>query len=81
MISASQIRAARAAVGWTADDLAAASGVSRRTLGTIESSDGVPPVNASTLGKIQRALELQGIEFINRLDKPPGILIHAKPRP
>lgn len=80
VISASQIRAARAAIGWTAEDLASASGVSRRTLGTIESTDGIPTVNVLTLNKIQSALELQGIEFIGSPGKAPGILIHPKPR-
>jgi transcriptional regulator with XRE-family HTH domain len=81
VISGSQIRAARGALGWSAEDLVSASGVSRRTLGTIESVDGTPNSNIQTLLKIRRALEAQGIEFIGSPGKPQGILIHPKPEP
>jgi transcriptional regulator with XRE-family HTH domain len=81
VISGSQIRAARGALGWSAEDLVAASGVSRRTLGTIESVDGIPSSNIQTILKIQRALEAEGIEFVGSPGKPQGILIHPKPEP
>jgi transcriptional regulator with XRE-family HTH domain len=80
VISSAQIRAARAAIGWSAEELVAASGVSRRTLGSVESAVGIPSANIQTLLKIQRALEAQGIEFIGSPDNSPGILIHPKPR-
>ena len=57
MLTAAQIRAARAAVGWTDEDLAAASGFSRRTIVKLEAYDGVPSANEQTLVKIRRALE------------------------
>lgn len=57
MITASQIRAARAFLGISAFELADLSGVSRRTIGTMESVDGVPEVNVKSLVMIQTALE------------------------
>ncbi len=76
MLTAEQIRAARAAVGWTAEQLAEASGIVRRTVVAIERADGVPSSNAQTLHKIKSALEAAGIEFIGTPDDGPGIRIH-----
>ncbi|MCR9152421.1 MAG: helix-turn-helix domain-containing protein [Rhodobacteraceae bacterium] len=76
----SQIRAARAALGWSADDLASASGISRRTIGKIENSEDAPSTGVQTLLKLQSALEAAGIEFIGTPDDGPGIRIRT-PRP
>lgn len=75
MITAVQIRAARAAVGWSAEELAKNSGVVRRTIVNIETNSGVPSANAQTLQKIIAALEAAGIEFIGTPDDGPGIRI------
>jgi transcriptional regulator with XRE-family HTH domain len=75
MITVTQIRSARAAVRWTINELAKASGVSVRTIKSIETSEGNPDCRASTLHKIQSALELAGIEFIGSPDDRPGIRI------
>ena len=76
MITAEQIRAARAAVGWSAEELASAAGIVRRTIVTIEGREGVPSSNAQTLHRIRGALEAAGIEFIGAPDDAPGIRIH-----
>ncbi|WP_157075060.1 helix-turn-helix transcriptional regulator [Erythrobacter sp. AP23] len=81
MITAEQIRAGRAAVGWSAEQLAKASGIVRRTVVAIEVSTGVPSSNAQTLQKIQSALEAEGIEFIGSPDDRPGIRIGKPPAP
>ncbi len=60
-------------MGWSAEHLAIQSGVARRTIVSIEQEDGVPSANASTLTKIQAALEAAGIEFIGTPDDGPGI--------
>lgn len=52
---------ARAALGWTLDDLAAASGVSRRTVARFEARD---PVLPARVQKLRHAFEAQGIVFI-----------------
>lgn len=77
MLTSSQIRAARHAVGWSADQLAQKCALSRRTIVSIEKAEGVPPVNTTTLVKIQTALEAAGIEFIGGPGDAPGIRIHA----
>jgi transcriptional regulator with XRE-family HTH domain len=76
VITASQIRAARASLGISAIELAELSGVSRRTIGTMESVDGIPEVNIKSLLMIQKALEQAGIEFIGAPDDRPGIRLN-----
>ena len=63
VITGEQIRAARAALGWSALYLAKASQVARRTIVSIEACEGVPSSNAQTLYKIRTALEAAGVEF------------------
>jgi hypothetical protein len=55
--------------------LAIQSGVARRTIVSIEQEEGVPSANASTLSKIQTALEAAGIEFIGAPEDGPGIRV------
>jgi len=61
-ISASQIRAARALLGWSQDDLAAASHVSRGTIKTIENGSSA---RIDKIGLIHKALQSHGIEFLD----------------
>ncbi|MCZ8171142.1 MAG: helix-turn-helix transcriptional regulator, partial [Brevundimonas sp.] len=77
VITAEQIRAARASIGWSAEELSKAAGIARRTVVSIESSSGIPAAHTQTLAKIQTALEAAGIEFIGTPDDAPGIRIHA----
>ncbi|MER8524542.1 MULTISPECIES: helix-turn-helix transcriptional regulator [unclassified Mesorhizobium] len=59
-----QVRAARALIDWTRDDLANASGLTVRTLARIESSQTIP--RQTTLEALAKALEAAGIEFISQ---------------
>jgi len=59
----SQIRAARALLGWSQTELARTAGVGLATLQRIEQNDGVVKGNFSTILKIQKALEQAGIVF------------------
>ncbi len=70
-IAAAQVRAARAMVKWSQQDLARASGVSLPTIKRMEGSDG--PIRSITenVWKVQRALEAAGIEFTD--DDAPGV--------
>jgi transcriptional regulator with XRE-family HTH domain len=63
IIVPAQIRAARALVGWTQAELAAASGLSEMSIKNIERSFTDP--RASTLSAIVRALEAAGVAFTN----------------
>lgn len=66
-----QIRAARALIDWTREDLANASGLTVRTLARIESSQTLP--RPATLQAISSALEAAGIEFISQNGAGPGV--------
>ena len=79
VLTREQIRAARAAIGWTGSDLAEAAQVSLRTITKIEVSPNMPDMRYSTLVRIKLSLEAQGIEFITATDGSPGIVIRAKP--
>lgn len=66
-----QIRAARALLDWTRDDLAAASGVTIRTLARIEGAQTIP--RQTTLKALSSALEIAGVEFIAENGGGPGV--------
>lgn len=65
-ISIRQIKAARSLVGWSQDDLAEASGVSKPTIGRLESTDSNELIGGrpETGDAIVAALEKAGVEFI-----------------
>jgi transcriptional regulator with XRE-family HTH domain len=77
MLTGPQIRAARAALGWSATRLANAAGLAMKTIARFEQCDGIPPSRSSTLAKVQKALEAAGIEFIGTPDDGPGIRIRS----
>jgi transcriptional regulator with XRE-family HTH domain len=59
----SQIRAARALLGWSQSRLARAAGIGLATLQRVEQSEGIVKGNFATVLKIQKALEHAGISF------------------
>jgi transcriptional regulator with XRE-family HTH domain len=65
MITAAQLRAARALVGMDQRDLAAASGRSLPTIQRMEASEGVIRGNVDSLMKLIAALNAAGVELIN----------------
>ena len=78
MITGVQIRSARSALQWSAEDLAKKADVASKTVRRLESIHGIPNTTAVTLAKIQTALEAAGIEFIGTPEDAPGIRIHRK---
>jgi hypothetical protein len=80
MISTGQVRAARALLRWTAEDLANAAEVGVATIRRMEVLDGVPAGNVKTLIAIQQALEGAGIEFIGNPDNSPGVRLRSGKR-
>ncbi|MDA1070225.1 MAG: helix-turn-helix transcriptional regulator [Proteobacteria bacterium] len=64
MITAAQMRAARALLGVDQRTLAALSGLSVPTIQRMEASDGVVRGNVDSLMKLVGALESAGIELI-----------------
>jgi len=76
MISSDQIRAAKAILRWSGEDLAKRAGISLSTVRRVESSVGVPETqNMKTLVSIKRALEEGGVEFIDTPDDRPGVCL------
>jgi transcriptional regulator with XRE-family HTH domain len=77
-VSVKQIKAARALLGWSQDQLASAANVSVPTIKRLEAQDGPLGGRTDTGDKIEAALEMAGIEFIDengggvgvRLKKP-----------
>ena len=78
MITSSQIRAARALLEWSADDLALKVGLSRQTIFKLEHSEGVPASRTQTLMEIKRVFEEVGLEFIGTPDNGPGVRFKPK---
>ena len=64
MITAEQIRGARAILKWTAKELADSSKVGLATIQRMEAARGVPGSSAKNLEAVQNALEDAGIVFI-----------------
>ena len=78
MITSDQIRAARALLRWSSNDLADASGIGSATIKRLEVQTGVPAVHAKTLQAIQLALESAGIQFVGSHDDSPGVVLTKK---
>lgn len=79
MLTGLQIRIARAALRWSAQDLAERSGLALKTIQRLETFDGIPASHTVTVATIRSALEAAGIEFIGGPDDAPGIRIHPNP--
>lgn len=64
-VSIRQLKAARALLGWSQDDLAGRSGVSTPTIKRLESADGEIGGRTETREALLTALQGGGIEFIS----------------
>lgn len=64
ILSIRQVKAARALLAWSQNDLAQASGVSYPTIARLEKDDGPLKGRATTAAAIRTALEAAGVEFI-----------------
>jgi transcriptional regulator with XRE-family HTH domain len=75
-----QIRAARALLGWSQNQLARRAGVGPATLQRIEQSNGIVKGNFSTILKIQKALEQAGIHFTEDDTGEIGVRLKVRTR-
>ena len=64
MISRTQIRAARAILGWSVRDLAMRAFVSIAAVNLIEAADALPSKSSRQLAAVRATLEAAGIEFL-----------------
>jgi transcriptional regulator with XRE-family HTH domain len=82
-VSVRQIKAARALLGWSQEELASAANVSIPTIKRLEAQDGPLGGRTDTGDKIGAALEKAGIEFIDENGGGPGVRlrkrVHKKP--
>jgi ribosome-binding protein aMBF1 (putative translation factor) len=74
MITGAQIRSARAALGWSVQELADRAAVATKTITRMESVAGVPQSRTKTL---KAALEAGGIEFVGTPNDRPGIRLQC----
>jgi transcriptional regulator with XRE-family HTH domain len=70
-----QCRMARAALGWGVRDLAAAAKVSIDTIARFERGD---ELKERTIEAIHRALEVEGIDFIDENGGGPGVRLKKR---
>lgn len=76
MITIRQVKAARALLAWSQEDLARQAGLSYPTIARIEAVDGTLGGRHMTVAAIQRALESAGVEFTN--GGQPGVRMRAR---
>ena len=77
MITARQTRAARALLGWTQETLAEKALVSLTALKRLESESGLK-VYETTRDQVRRALEANGIVFLNSDQGEEVMFVRAK---
>lgn len=73
MITSDQIRAARALLRWSAEELANKAQLGVATIRRIEADEGVPSSNARTIDILQKTLETAGVEFVGTPQDRPGV--------
>ncbi len=73
MTSIRQVKAARAMLGWSQEDLAQQSGVSYPTISRLESADGEIGGRSDTANKIVSTLEKAGVIFVEENGEGPGV--------
>jgi len=80
MVTVSQLCAARAMIGWSQDQLAERSGVSKPTIARLELGRQDSPIRgyASTARKLVSALEAAGVEFIAENGGGPGVRLRKR---
>ncbi len=74
MLEGVQVRMGRAAVGWSVRELARIAGVTPNTISRIENGG---DALASTMERLQTALEDAGVIFIDADEEGPGVRLKA----
>jgi predicted transcriptional regulator len=78
LVTTRQIKAARALLAWSQAELARHSGVSEPTVARLESIDGELGGREKTAGKMRKALESAGIDFIAENGGGPGVRLKRR---
>jgi len=77
-VSIRQIKAARALLAWSQEELATAARISIPTIKRLESQEGRLGGRDETVLKIQSALEEAGIQFIEENGGGPGVRLRSR---
>jgi hypothetical protein len=80
-LTSSQIRAARALLRWSAEELAQQSLLSVATIRRAELTEGNTSMTAANDLAVRRALEAAGVEFIDDDGGGPGVRLRHRSRP
>ena len=80
VVTAEQLRAARALLGWSQTELAKRAGMSLPTVKRVETERG-PRVSKEARSALRRALALGGVEFIDENGGGAGVRLHKAKRP
>ncbi len=73
MFTSYQLRAARAILRWSLEDLSKKTGIGTTTLKRFESGDGVPNGHLRNFETIKGVLEKAGIEFLGSPEEGAGV--------
>jgi hypothetical protein len=76
-LTSAQIRAARALLRWSAEDLARASALGVTTIRRAELTEGETSMTTANDLAVRRALEAAGVEFIDGNGGGPGVRLRA----
>jgi len=77
-ISVRQVKAARALLGWSQDDLAQNSGVSKPTIARLETGQGTLGGYVATRQKVIAAMAKAGVIFIEQNGDGPGVRLKGR---
>jgi len=80
-LTSAQIRAARALLRWSAEDLARESTLGVTTIRRAELTEAQTSMTTANDLAVRRALEAAGVEFIDDNGGGPGVRLRQRPRP
>ena len=77
-LTSAQVRAARALIRWSADDLARETTLSVTTIRRAELTEGETSMTTANDLAVRRALETAGVEFIDENGGGPGVRLRNR---
>src|SRR4051812_11997260 len=80
-LTSAQMRAGRALIRWSADDLARETTLSVTTIRRAELTEGETSMTTANDLAVRRALETAGVEFIDENGGGPGVRLRTRQRP
>ena len=80
-LTSAQIRAARALIRWSAEDLSRATALSVTTIRRAELTENATSMTAANDMAVRRALEAAGVEFIDENGGGPGVRLRKAQQP